>query len=64
MKLIRLLDDIATDLEHQVGMIRDAATAASEMEDTADEQATAVHARLIGISRMAKSFANILEKRQ
>ena len=64
MKLIQLLDDIATDLEHQTQAIRVAATAASEMEDTADEQATAVHARLIGISRMAKSFANILEKRQ
>ena len=64
MQLIQILDDIATDLEQQVAMIRVAATAASEMEDTADEQATAVHARLIGISRMAKSFANILEKRQ
>ncbi len=29
MQLVRLLDDIATDLEHQVGKIRDAATAAS-----------------------------------
>ena len=64
MQLIRLLDDIATDLEQQTRAIRDAAIAASEVEDSADEQATAVHARLIGISRMAKSFANILEKRQ
>lgn len=62
MKLIRLLDDIATELEHQADMIRVAATAASEIEDSADEQATAVHARLVGLSRMATSYAKILEK--
>lgn len=62
MKLIRLLDDIATDLEHQVGKIRDAATAASEVEDTADEQATAVHARLVALGRYCQAFAKHLER--
>ena len=64
MKLIRILDDIATDLENQVGKIRDAATAASEVEDTADEQATAVHARLVVMQNWCRHYAKQLEARQ
>lgn len=64
MKLIRVLDDIATDLEHQVGKIRDAATAANEVEDTADEQAAAVHARLVTLIRYCQVYAKQLEARQ
>ena len=64
MKLIRLLDDIATDLEQQTQAIRVAATAASEMEDTADEQAAAVHARLVTLSRYCEVYAKQLEARR
>ncbi len=63
MKLIQILDDIATDLEHQVGKIRDAATAASEVEDTADEQAAAVHARLVALGVIIKLLTKRLEVR-
>jgi hypothetical protein len=62
MKLIRLLDDIATDLEQQTQAIRVAATAASEVEDTADEQATAVHARLVTLGKYCHAFAKHLER--
>ncbi len=62
MKLIRILDDIATDLEQQTQAIRVAATAASEVEDTADEQATAVHARLVTLGRYCQAFAKHLER--
>jgi len=64
MKLIQLLDDIATDLEQQTQAIRVAATAASEVEDTADEQATAVHARLVTLIRYCQVYAKQLEARQ
>ena len=64
MKLIRLLDDIATDLEQQTQAIRVAATAASEMEDTADEQATAVHARLVVMQNWCRHYAKKLEAKQ
>lgn len=64
MKLIQLLDDIATDLEQQTQAIRVAATAASEVEDTADEQAAAVHARLVAIVNYCKHFSKRLEARQ
>ena len=64
MKLIRLLDDIAIELEHQVDMIRVAATAASEVEDTADEQAAAVHARLFVMQNWCRHYAKKLEARQ
>jgi hypothetical protein len=64
MKLIRLLDDIATELEHQVGKIRDYATAASEVEDSAEEHANAVHIRLVGLSMMARHLAKQLEARR
>lgn len=64
MKLIRLLDDIATDLEQQTQAIRDAATAASEMEDTADEMAAAVHARLMFMGNFCKVLAKKLEGRR
>ena len=64
MKLIRLLDDIATDMEHQVAKIRDAATAASEVEDSADEQATAVHARLVVMGNWCRHYAKKLEAKQ
>ena len=62
MKLIRVLDDIATDLEQQTRAIRDAATAASEVEDSADEQVSRIHTRLMGIIVMAKMFAKRLEE--
>ena len=62
MKLIRVLDDIATDLEQQTQAIRDAATAASEVEDSAEEHANAVHIRLVGLSMMARRLAKQLEK--
>ena len=64
MKLIRLLDDIATDLEQQTQAIRVAATAASEVEDTADEMATAVHARLVAMGNYCKLLAKQLEVRR
>ena len=64
MQLIRLLDDIATDLEQQVGKIRDAATAASEVEDTADEQAAAVHARLIVMQNWCRHYGKKLEAKR
>jgi methyl-accepting chemotaxis protein len=64
VKLIQLLDDIATDLEHQTRAIRDAATAASEMEDAADEMATAVHARLQAMGNYCKLLAKQLEVRR
>jgi hypothetical protein len=64
MKLIQLLDDIATDLEQQTQAIRVAATAASEVEDAADEMAMAVHARLVGLSNYCKLLAKQLEARQ
>jgi methyl-accepting chemotaxis protein len=64
MKLIRLLDDIATDLEQQTQAIRNAATAASEVEDAADEMAAAVHARLMLIRNYCKVLAKKLEARQ
>jgi hypothetical protein len=63
MRLIRLLDDIATDLEQQVGKIRDAATAASEVEDSADEQAAAVNARLVALGVIIKLLTKQLEVR-
>ena len=63
MKLIRLLDDIATDLEQQTRAIRDAATAASEVEDSADEQATAVHVRLVALGMSIKLLTRQLEVR-
>jgi methyl-accepting chemotaxis protein len=62
MKLIRILDDIATDLEQQTQAIRDAATAASEVEDSADEQAAAVHARLIVMWNWCRHYAKKLEQ--
>ena len=64
MQLIRLLDDIATDMEQQTQAIRVAATAASEVEDAADEMATAVHARLVTLSRYCQVYAKQLEARQ
>ncbi len=64
MQLIRLLDDIATDLEQQTRAIRDAATAASEVEDTADEQAAAVHARLFVMQNWCRHYTKKLEVRQ
>ncbi len=64
MRLIRLLDEIATDLEQQTRAIRDYATAASEVEDSAEEHANAVHIRLAGLSMMARHLAKQLEKRQ
>jgi methyl-accepting chemotaxis protein len=64
MKLIRLLDDIATDLEQQTQAIRDAATAASEVEDAADEMATAVHARLVVMQNWCRHYAKKLEAKQ
>ena len=62
MKLIRLLDDIAADLEQQTRAIRDAATAASEVEDSADEQAAAVHARLLVVWNRCRLYAKRLER--
>jgi hypothetical protein len=64
VQLIRILDDIATDLEQQTRAIRDAATAASEVEDSADEQAAAVHARLIVMWNWCRHYAKQLEARQ
>jgi hypothetical protein len=64
VQLIRLLDDIATDLEQQTQAIRDAATAASEVEDTADEQAAAVHARLFVMQNWCRHYAKKLEAKQ
>ena len=64
MQLIRLLDDIATDLEQQTRAIRDAATAASEVEDSADEQAAAVHARLFVMQHWCRHYVKKLEAKQ
>lgn len=64
MQLIRLLDDIATDLEQQTRAIRDAATAASEVEDAADLMATAVHARLVVMKNWCRHYAKKLEAKQ
>jgi hypothetical protein len=64
MKLIQILDDIATDLEQQTQAIRDAATAASEVEDSADEMATAVHARLIVMQNWCRHYVKKLEAKQ
>ena len=64
MRLIRLLDEIATDLEQQTQAIRDAATAASEVEDSADEQAAAVHARLIVVQNWCRHYVKKLEAKQ
>ncbi len=63
MRLIRLLDDIATDLEQQTQAIRHAATAASEVEDSADEMAAAVHARLVALGMIIKLLTKQLEVR-
>ena len=68
MQLIRLLNDIATDLEQQTRAIRDAATAASEVEaddwDAADEMASAVHARLVVMQNWCRHYAKKLEAKQ
>ncbi len=63
MRLIQILDDIATDLEQQTQAIRVAATAASEVEDSADEQAAAVHARLVALGMIIKLLTRQLEVR-